>query len=137
MTDTKQSVFDSGDAFVFACPHCGDLTQVLKAHINCQIFRHAVHFVMLPPTPHTYSHEYRENVAKILDTLLIPGKVSDIILTYMGELPKYVPTQPVNPHLPKAICDALVAEGKVLGCAKPFRFFFSPQGNFVDICEYI
>ena len=27
----------------------------------------------------------------------------------------------VNPHAPKNICDALVAEDKVLGCCKPFK----------------
>lgn len=138
-TDTKQPVFDDEEAgvFIFACPHCREITQVLKNQINCQIFRHASHFVWLPWTPHTFSHEYREDVAKIFDQLLIPGKATDIILTYVGELPKYVPTTQVNPHLSKAMCDDLVARGLVLGCAKPYYFHFSPQGNFVDVCDYI
>ena len=132
-----EKVFDTGDSYVFACPHCGDLTQVLKNQVNCKIFRHATHFVTLPSTPHTFSREYRENVAEIFDTLLFPGHVTEEILTYTGELPKYIPTEPVNPHLPKSMCDALVAEGKILGCAKPFRLVFTPQGNYAEICDYI
>lgn len=123
--------------YIFACPHCGDPTQVLTNQVNCQIFRHACHFVVAPPTPHTYSKEYRESVAKVFDKMLIPGKVSDTILSYMGELPRYIPTHPINPHLPKVMCDQLVASGQVLGCAKPFRFVRTPEGNFVEKCGYI
>jgi len=28
--------------YVFECPHCGVIVQVLKNEVNCQIFRHAV-----------------------------------------------------------------------------------------------
>ena len=45
--------------------------------------------------------------------------------------------QPINPHTPKEICDKLVANDLVVGCAKPFRFVFSSQGNYVEICTYI
>jgi hypothetical protein len=31
------------DYLVFPCPHCLELTTVLKKDINCRIFRHAVY----------------------------------------------------------------------------------------------
>ena len=42
----------------------------------------------------------------------------------------------INPHLPKDLCDKLVLEGTIFGCAKPFRFF---NGNppYVEDCDYI
>jgi hypothetical protein len=42
----------------------------------------------------------------------------------------------VPPHLPKDVCDQLVAEDQVLGCCKPYQFFDGPP-PFVDVCEYI
>lgn len=33
---------EADDAFVFECPHCAMLIQVLSTQINCAIFRHAV-----------------------------------------------------------------------------------------------
>lgn len=42
--------------------------------------------------------------------------------------------QQVNPHLPKEQCDALVAEGKVIGCCKPYRL---DENNEAVPCEYI
>jgi len=132
-----QPLIDCGDSYYFNCPHCGDLTQVLKVQVNCKIFRHAMFFTTLPPTPHTFSYEYRESVANIFDSMLIPGKVTDIILTYVGELPQYIPTESINPHMPKEICDRLVAEGRVLGCAKPLLFVFNLEGDHVEKCGYI
>jgi len=47
---------------------------------------------------------------------------------------------PINPHASKQVCDALVAQGQVYGCAKPFRIIMasSPEGkNRVIQCEYI
>lgn len=131
--ETKQPIIDDGDHILFNCPHCHELTQVLKSQINCQIFRHAVYFQTLPPTEHTYTPEYRENVASYFDSILIPGKVTDMILNYVGSTTGYIPTEPINPHMPKEQCDELVKQGKVLGCAKPFRLI----GNHVDICDYI
>lgn len=41
--------------------------------------------------------------------------------------------EPINPHSPKDVCDALVSSGKIWGCGKPFKF----DGNIVEICDYI
>jgi hypothetical protein len=47
-------------------------------------------------------------------------------------------TQQISPHMPKAQCDRLVAQGKVVGCAKPFKFVYGPDGNHhVEECDYI
>lgn len=45
--------------------------------------------------------------------------------------------EPINPHTPKEICDKLVADNLVMGCARPFKFVFSSEGNYVEICNYI
>ena len=42
--------------------------------------------------------------------------------------------EPINPHLSKSECDALVAAKAVHGCAKPFRVF---KDNTVEKCDYI
>lgn len=39
----------------------------------------------------------------------------------------------VSPHLPKAECERLVREEKVVGCCKPFRL----DGNVVTVCGYV
>ena len=46
---------------------------------------------------------------------------------------------PLNPHLPKAECDRLVAEKLVYGCARPFRFVLTKEraNSFVEVCDYI
>lgn len=134
---TRQTIIDTGETFVFPCPHCGNLTQVQKNQINCQIFRHAVYFITLPPTPHTYTYEYQEKVVHELSNNLIPGKIIDNILNYLGHPPKYIPTEQINPHTSKEKCEELIKKKKVLGCAKPFKIFFSPDGNYVDKCDYI
>lgn len=41
--------------------------------------------------------------------------------------------KPIGPHTPKAQCETLVAENKVLGCAKPFWF----DGKEVKVCGYL
>lgn len=88
----KRRINDEGDMWTFLCPHCNQYTEVLKQHVNCRIFRHAV-----------FIHN----------------------------------GQPINPHMPKEQCDMLVANNQVYGCAKPIRFQFTPQGNYVEICDYI
>jgi len=128
MTD----IIDSENSYIFPCPHCGHLTQVLKTQINCQIFRHGSYFRTLPFTSNTYTYEFRQHCINILINHL-NQRTPDIIMGYVGELPQYIPTEPINPHMPKHQCDQLVLEGKVLGCAKPFRF----SGNSVDKCDYI
>jgi hypothetical protein len=45
--------------------------------------------------------------------------------------------QPINPHLPQALCEQLIQQGQVYGCAKPFRLRFTPEGNYAEICDYI
>ena len=82
---------DLTDSYFFRCPHCLGGVQVLKAEMNCKIFRH--------------------------------GQV-----TATGEQ--------INPHLAKAECDRLAAEGKINGCGKPFRFV--PGATpYVEECGYI
>lgn len=41
--------------------------------------------------------------------------------------------QPIPPHTSKEICETLVRDGAVYGCAKPFRF----DGKTVHVCGYI
>ena len=41
--------------------------------------------------------------------------------------------EPIPPHSSKQECDALVEEGKVHGCGKPFKF----DGTTVVACGYI
>jgi len=41
--------------------------------------------------------------------------------------------QPINPHSSKQICDDLVLNNQVFGCAKPFTF----DGINAKICDYI
>jgi len=41
--------------------------------------------------------------------------------------------QPVPPHAPKQECERLVAEQKIWGCAKPFKF----DGKTIAFCGYI
>lgn len=38
----KQVSYDQdNDCYFFECPHCDQLTQVIRSEINCSIFRHA------------------------------------------------------------------------------------------------
>lgn len=101
-------VTQDGDFYNFRCPHCSGYVIVPIGSVNCRIFRHASYFQVLPHLP------------------LINGNY------------QYIPTTPINPHTSKEQCDQLVAEGRVLGCAKPFRFVYSPDGNnYVEKCDYL
>lgn len=42
----------------------------------------------------------------------------------------------VNPHAPKAVCDKLVADDKVLGCCKPFELIKRNNKYVLRECEY-
>jgi hypothetical protein len=44
---------------------------------------------------------------------------------------------PIPPHTPENECLKLVAEGKVQGCAKPFRVSKNNNTIVVEKCEYI
>jgi|SRR3972149_10669953 len=47
-------------------------------------------------------------------------------------------THQVNPHERKEVCDQLFAEGKIVGCGKPFKFVYGQDGkHHVEICNYI
>jgi hypothetical protein len=43
----------------------------------------------------------------------------------------------INPHLPKDLCDKLIEEGRILGCAKPFQIKKIDEKFMVEICDYI
>lgn len=43
----------------------------------------------------------------------------------------------INPHAPKEICDNLVANDLVWGCAKPFMLVANENGFVVEKCDYI
>lgn len=45
--------------------------------------------------------------------------------------------QQMNPHAPKAVCDALFASGAIHGCGKPFRVIGNPGSLTAVECEYI
>lgn len=110
MEQNKKPAVLDGDYYIFECPHCNELASVHRLATNCCVFRHGSFFQELPHLP------------------LVDGK------------PQYMPTEPINPHTPKEICDRLVAEKKILGCAKPFRFVYvnnGNDGNYVEKCEYI
>ncbi len=36
------SVVLDNNTYIFLCPHCHSMTQVLQDQVNCKIFRHAV-----------------------------------------------------------------------------------------------
>jgi len=44
---------------------------------------------------------------------------------------------PINPHASKEECERLLRENLILGCAKPFKFFFAQPQNYVEPCDYI
>ena len=43
---------------------------------------------------------------------------------------------PINPHMPEAQCNELVAQNAVRGCAKPFEFIPINGGFMVQKCGY-
>ena len=46
--------------------------------------------------------------------------------------------EPVPPHAPKAVCEQLVADAKVFGCAKPFRLVQVGDGCWRAVkCAYV
>jgi len=46
--------------------------------------------------------------------------------------------QPIPPHATLAQCEALIAAGAVLGCAKPFKVVLDADGAARAVaCEYI
>ncbi len=47
--------------------------------------------------------------------------------------PGTTPSSAVPPHADRATCDALVKDGKVWGCARPFRF----DGRRATVCDYV
>ena len=120
MENVKKPVVLDGEYYIFECPHCNELASVHVNFVSCMIFRHGSYYQLLPDLP------------------------------FVNGLPQYMPTEPINPHTPKEICDRLVAEKKILGCGKPFRFVYgsaapnssavgaySPEGNFVVTCDYV
>ena len=49
-----------------------------------------------------------------------------------------IPTEQINPHTPKHISDQLVAQGKIVGCGKPFKFIYGQNGkHHVEVCDYL
>lgn len=44
---------------------------------------------------------------------------------------------PINPHETKEMCDKLVLENLVFGCAKPFRIIKENNAYQIEVCEYI
>jgi len=44
---------------------------------------------------------------------------------------------PIPPHSPKHICDALLEKGLIYGCGKPFRIEVREGEVTVTICDYI
>ena len=46
--------------------------------------------------------------------------------------------QPIHPHAPREMCDALVAADAIVGCAAPFQIVQQPDGTFTAVaCDYI
>ena len=48
-----------------------------------------------------------------------------------------VPTEMMNPHTPKSVCEKLVNEKKICGCGKPFQFVKEGNSYVVKVCGYI
>lgn len=56
-------------------------------------------------------------------------KMSGGGITLIGQIP---------PHSPKDVCDKLIEENRVVGCAKPFRFIRDENGQYrAEQCGYI
>ena len=107
-TGSPLSETEDKTAYTFLCPHCDGPIEVLKNQVNCSIFRHACY--------------YRIRT----DLTVVDGRYQIEIL------------QQISPHLPKDQCDKLVEENKVVGCARPFRLVFTPDGRgTAEICDYI
>lgn len=45
--------------------------------------------------------------------------------------------QQINPHSSKEICEKLLKEDKIYGCAKPFKLIENNQSYKLEKCEYI
>jgi hypothetical protein len=52
------------NAFIFNCPHCDQITQVLKPEINCCIFRHGVYKNNFEPIDPHMSKEMCESLVE-------------------------------------------------------------------------
>lgn len=46
-------------------------------------------------------------------------------------------TTQLNPHAPKELCEKLLRENKVIGCAKPFKIIQEGNIYYATKCEYI
>jgi hypothetical protein len=44
---------------------------------------------------------------------------------------------PINPHEKKEICESLLEQGKIYGCAKPFKILQKNEEYTTEICDYI
>ena len=47
--------------------------------------------------------------------------------------------QQLNPHAPKEICDALIEQGRIYGCGKPFKIVYDSKSEKFEaiVCDYI
>lgn len=50
-------------------------------------------------------------------------------------IPYIVIQNPINPHMPQEQCESLLKEGKILGCAKPFKIDVAKK--CAEKCGYI
>src|SRR5690348_1898410 len=50
---------------------------------------------------------------------------------------KIVLTEQIPPHSSKADCDRYVAEGRIIGCGKPFQMYREGDRYNVRKCDYI
>ena len=45
--------------------------------------------------------------------------------------------QQIDPHSSKEVCDNLIKENKIYGCAKPFKLIENNQSYKLEKCDYI
>lgn len=69
----------------------------------------------------------------------------DFILVYLNEVRCAIfrhaimktTLKQIDPHSPKHVCDELIKENKVFGCARPFRLIQGTNGWNAIPCDYI
>ena len=45
--------------------------------------------------------------------------------------------EPIPPHTPRQVCDALLESGEIYGCAKPFQIVLEDGVHVPKVCDYI
>ena len=77
--DKNITYIKEDNAYIFNCPHCNQLIQVLKNQINCKIFRHGYYKNTLEQIP---PHSSKEVCDDLFNKGLIYGCGKPFIVQY-------------------------------------------------------